>query len=364
MLIKDILIEDDNDLYNFKQDVKGHIHDSLDGLTTLPMTIDHFIEKGNIPIPKMAKVINKWKTEILNVFDDNYYLIDRASILGSIAKLNLNWPELPEIELNLLDEIIVLENINALKEMSFSNNLITNKKDILIKIILENLKTGDPELSKIIVSKLLKQGVNWPELEIIQRSLDADFAAKNSSLNEDADINRAPKSVQDSAIARNGNVIRYIENPTPDQLIKAIVTNGDAIRWIKNPHKDLQRIAINRNPYAIKYIKNPDEDIQLAAVKDAWDTISHIKNPTDKALVAAFDADYYGRPLDMMTNKDTAFFNANKDVFIKKLLTLVKKEFKDGASKMLQVLKRKGLDWPEFAIIERGIKALQPPRLW
>lgn len=179
-------------------------------------------------------------------------------------------------------------------------------------------------------------------------------------LSEDNDINHAPKSVQDAALARDGNVIRYLTNPTPDQIIQAVAQDGRAIQWIKTPHKDLQRIAVNQNPYAIKFIKNPSVEVQLYSVKKLWDTIQYIKNPSDEVLIAAFEKDLHGRPLVYIKDKDTEFFNQYKGVFVKQLLQLIKAGWVDTAHHILKLLKSKNLDWSELKVIEKALKDLKP----
>lgn len=174
MRIEELLNEDLNRLKDFKEDVEH----TLDRLIRLPETINWYIEKGGIPLPQMAKIIDKYKTEILETFHDNWYLIDKSQMLGSLLKLNLRWPELKDIQLNILFEILDQGDEDAIDEIVFSHDIIDAKKDIIIKKILESMKHGDQEFPEKLLDYLAPYNLDWPELAIIQRSLAADASLR------------------------------------------------------------------------------------------------------------------------------------------------------------------------------------------
>lgn len=173
MLIQELLKEDLESLKAFKEDVLNDMNNTLDGLTGLPDTINYYIEKGGIPLTQMAKILNKYKTKILETFHDNWYLIDKSRMLGALLKINLNWPELKSIESKLLDIILEDEAEFAIQEVSFSHDLLTANKDRIIRAILTNMKNSDGEFARAFIKDISQQNIDWPELTIIQRSLNA-----------------------------------------------------------------------------------------------------------------------------------------------------------------------------------------------
>lgn len=81
-------------------------------------------------------------------------------------------------------------------------------------------------------------------------------------------------------LAKKGNYIQFIENPTEEQCRIAVRQNGYAIRHIKNQTPDLIDIAIATSPLALQFVANPsNEQSAKSLAKDAH-AIQFVKNPT------------------------------------------------------------------------------------
>ena len=81
-------------------------------------------------------------------------------------------------------------------------------------------------------------------------------------------------------LAKKGNYIQFIENPTDEQCQIAVRQNGYAVRYIKNQSPELIDIAITTSPLSLQFIDNPSElQIEKCLSKDAH-AIQFIKNPT------------------------------------------------------------------------------------
>lgn len=88
-------------------------------------------------------------------------------------------------------------------------------------------------------------------------------------------------------LAKKGNYIQFIENPTVEQCRIAVRQNGYAIRHIKNQFPELIDIAITTSPLSLQFVKNPSkEQIAKSFAKDA-NAIQFIKNPTYKQKLDA-----------------------------------------------------------------------------
>lgn len=108
-------------------------------------------------------------------------------------------------------------------------------------------------------------------------------------------------------LAKKGNYIQFIENPTEEQCRIAVRQNGYAIRHIKNQTPELIDIAITQFPLSLQYIQNPtDEHITKSFSKDAH-AIQFIKNPTYEQKVDAVTRK--GATIQYIDNPDYELIN-------------------------------------------------------
>lgn len=73
--------------------------------------------------------------------------------------------------------------------------------------------------------------------------------------------------ILDHCIQINALSLRFIENPTYDQLVCAVKQNGLALQFVKEYQHDLCIIAIKQNPLALKYVKIQTDEICCLATK-------------------------------------------------------------------------------------------------
>lgn len=102
------------------------------------------------------------------------------------------------------------------------------------------------------------------------------------------------------ALAHDGTLIKYIQEPTIDMQLRAVMTDGGALKYIEHPSEAIQLKAVEHFWGAISYIKDPTETMQIAAVKQTTKAMFFIKHPTQKVidLLPGYKdkwADYYAR---------------------------------------------------------------------
>jgi hypothetical protein len=117
------------------------------------------------------------------------------------------------------------------------------------------------------------------------------------------EIAKTPSDIE--FVSRDGNNIRFIDNPIEAVQLAAVTQYYGAIRHIKNPSEAVQLAAIDQYYWAITHIKNPSEAAQIAVINaNVW-AIRYIDNPTTKVLLIAL--------------KDSEFINDKEeyDNFIK-----------------------------------------------
>lgn len=78
------------------------------------------------------------------------------------------------------------------------------------------------------------------------------------------------------------NWIKYVENPTFDQMKKAVSENSSLIRFIKNPPEDIAMLAINKNPFCLQFIDNPSSELIKFALSKNVGVIQLIDYPSDE----------------------------------------------------------------------------------
>lgn len=190
---------------------------------------------------------------------------------------------------------------------------VESEHDNIIVQLLQMMKTGLPEEVEATVDELRKAGCNWPELAVIERSINSDA---NKKINESQDLNAATEEEQLATVSQHGYKIRFIENPSDAVKLAAVKEDCFAIGFVKNPSEELQLIAVKRNPDAILYIKNPSDAAQLIAVKKQPYILRDIAQPSEAVKLAAVKQDPY--VIDLIRKP-------SEEVYVATLLTLIKR---------------------------------------
>lgn len=84
------------------------------------------------------------------------------------------------------------------------------------------------------------------------------------------DISKQQERIIEMILSIDGDAIRYITNPTEEQITTALKQNGFAIRHILpvNITDDIARIAIEQNKRAIAFVPKPTIPMWLIAIQD------------------------------------------------------------------------------------------------
>ena len=186
----------------------------------------------------------------------------------------------------------------------------------ILKYILKRIKDGTMHSPDELILRNI-QHTNWPELDIILKSL------KSGATKLD-EIRRSP-------------IVR-VDNETEKDQIEAIT-------------KDWR---------SIKFLKNPSLNVQLAAVKQSSYALLHINGVLDKTIIAAIK--YDPEIIAFSTRKlNENILNACKNEILKYLLTGLKtndlsnNEILDFILFDLQPL----VTWPELETIKRSVYAFK-----
>jgi len=160
-------------------------------------------------------------------------------------------------------------------------------------ISFKDIKNPSNKIIKIAIKQDRK---NFKYIKVQTPSIMRD-AIEHAYENEIPDLYKMfidpPESITLDALGRNGEIIKYIENPSQRMINKAIQETPQAIRYIKNPSEKLQILAIEQDAYALTYIKNPSEKVQLLAMENDPNVIEVIDNPSEEVQEMAIDFSAY-----------------------------------------------------------------------
>lgn len=85
-----------------------------------------------------------------------------------------------------------------------------------------------------------------------------EISRTDNSIKESYNINElkdAFNTIMTIAVDIKGDTIKFIDNPTEEQIISAIKQAGSNIQYINNPTKEMYEIAVNNDPTAIQFLK-------------------------------------------------------------------------------------------------------------
>lgn len=79
----------------------------------------------------------------------------------------------------------------------------------------------------------------------------------------------------------------FLENPTPDAIMRTLQAYPAAISAIDNPTEEMQRLVISKDRNLANLIKNPCAEVQKILVEEDAENIRHIDNPTEEMAILA-----------------------------------------------------------------------------
>lgn len=254
---------------------------------------------------------------------------------------------------------------------------VEDSKDEIIRSMLVNIKKGWTDKAKIMLLMLRDIDADWPELNIIEKSLKSDKVIKEADGDSEKeqlrrvrndwkaikDIPNPSEKVQLVSVRNDTRSLRFIENPTDKVRKMVLIWDPKAITYLRNPTENDQLTAVKYFSTAIKHIKNPSEKIQIAAVSHSNIAIAKIENPSEKVQMAAVRSD--GLALFYIKNPSPALWedNASKKSVMVLLLSSIKEDPSnvDGMLNNIKNLKKIGCPWTELDVIAKSMEAERKP---
>ena len=220
------------------------------------------------------------------VFPYNIVYLNNLS-LEYINKLIRNSISLYGIKINLLDKEIILD---VLKKTGRRNiGYLIEQKDTFLKedfnYLIENIVQYTIEKRRTSKDRILTRFFREKELQCEELCLIAikidwrnyqgvKIKSKNVYLECLKYNNRYTKDLLEMGVSIeeilsvNGLALKYIKDPTKEQINIAVKQNGKAIEFVKDKTEELCLLAVQQDGLAIRYIKNPSLVISVAAVQN------------------------------------------------------------------------------------------------
>lgn len=217
------------------------------------------------------------------VFPYNIVYLNNLS-LEYINKLIRNSISLYGIKINLLDKEIILD---VLKKTGRRNiGYLIEQKDTFLKedfnYLIENIVQYTIEKRHTSKDRILTRFFREKELQCEELCLTAikidwrnyqgvKIKSKNVYLECLKYNNRYTKDLLkmgvsiEEILSVNGLALKYIENPTLEQINIAVKQNGKAIEFVNDKTEELCLMAVEQDGLAIRYIKTPSFDVAVKA---------------------------------------------------------------------------------------------------
>ena len=191
------------------------------------------------------------------------------------------------IKINMLDKITILD---ILKETGGSNlSMFIEQKDSFSKedftYIIDNLLEYKIEKRLVIKSRILTRlydkkecqcdelciaaiklhWQNYQGVKIKSKAVYLECLKYNNRYTKD--LLKFGVSIEE-ILSINGLALKYIENPTTEQIIIAIKQNGKAIEFVKDKTEELCLMAVEQDGLALRYIESPSLNVSVTASKN------------------------------------------------------------------------------------------------
>ena len=106
----------------------------------------------------------------------------------------------------------------------------------------------------------------------------------------DLPVEFVSKAARILAVSNDGTTLKFIADPSDDEILAAVTNWGPAIQHVANPSESLQRIAVSNHIGSIGHIKAPSMEIRSLALSHYPEAIQYIKNPTESEWLQAVTA--------------------------------------------------------------------------
>lgn len=234
-------------------------------------------------------ILLAYKSDTKNAVEYAEFMVNR------MRKIGLDWPEIAAIEKSIRgtsikeargdepDQIVMrnfkLGILPGLRYMSMYDktiddipeaaDVIESRKEFVIRNMLRSLKNEDPESIEEVLGLLRSVGINWPELDTIEKSYRYEYYSSNE-ISEDDDSNeygdawRAKLEFQEHVASLRDNIkdqvwdmasfdlidigLLDVEYPVPPRTLELITSNKTGIIF-----GILSRIKESNHPEMLKY---------------------------------------------------------------------------------------------------------------
>jgi hypothetical protein len=90
-----------------------------------------------------------------------------------------------------------------------------------------------------------------------------------------------------AAVQQDGLALQFVNHPTDAVNLAAVQQNGYAIRDVPRKTHALSLAAVQQNPFVVYWIRDQTEEICLAAVQRDGRALEHVRHPTEAVCRAA-----------------------------------------------------------------------------
>lgn len=100
--------------------------------------------------------------------------------------------------------------------------------------------------------------------------------------------NKLDPRLPDAVLDYMGYAIKYIENPTNEQQMRAVKSRPTSIEYIKNPKEEVVNYAVKKNPVSLLYVEKPTVKQLLLAAKHKMPDVQWRHGESDNLDLAMF----------------------------------------------------------------------------
>lgn len=340
-----------------------------------PKVIEQGLKLLSIGIrwPELRAALEKNKGSILwyilsrvkDSVEQNTYVgrLVAKTVIESLRDIGVNWPEFNSILKSIDTPKRVAENDEAsdisnevyymlqrsvermdiwyvlsrmiewklnFKKIPQARELFDTRKDFIVKELLRGVKTGETGYSNRRISSLHHIGVDWPELDIIQKSILADREKRASIAEEDDE----PGSQEDFI---KHSVSKLFKNNNPGAALNIIYAHYKSdprnIEWLRKNITPVLLKHYNKKKL-LQWVANSVDAVTMPRIVSARNLLTHlgVELPDIKTII-----------------------DDNKDHIMKRLLQLVRNyQSADPVIKDIQHLRELGITWSELDVIEKS----------
>ncbi len=188
------------------------------------------------------------------------------------------------IKINLLDRELILDTLKESggsnmarfikQKESFSkedfdyiinnllNHIVTKRRISSDRILTRVYKDKECQCDELCLSAMKINWRNYQDVKIKSKVVYLECLKYNNRYTKDL---LEMGVTTEEILSINGLALKYIENPTLEQINIAVKQNGKAIEFVNDKTEELCLMAVEQDGLAIRYIKTPSFDVAVKA---------------------------------------------------------------------------------------------------